>query len=134
MLTATNTKIPNETRAYIKSFEDQLAVLISKIQQDQEYSHLNCEMSCTLAEAPDDQLPYKNTYNANFSTYGSQGFQNIIEQFFEERKESLGDKLPAGLQLCADFVFSEGRVPPAEKEEKPSDEESIATFTPETPR
>ena len=134
MLIPSYIKIDQATSKYIEDFECQLDVLISKIQQHQDYSHLNCEMSCTLAESPDDKLPYRNTYNADFSTYGSQGFKNIIEEFFEERKESLGDNLPAGLQLCADFVFSEGRVPPAEKEEKPSDEESITTSTPETPR
>ena len=100
MLIPSYIKIDQATSKYIEDFEYQLDVLISKIQQHQDYSHLNCEMSCTLAESPDDKLPYRNTYNADFSTYGSQGFKNIIEEFFEERKESLGDNLDTVPKTC----------------------------------
>lgn len=134
MLITTNRTIPQETRTYLKDFENKLTAHISKIQQHQEYSHLNCEKSCTLAEAPDDKLPYKNSYNDCVGLSRSQAVRKIIEDFFEKQKSSLEDNIPSGLQLCTSFVFSEGRVPPAEKEEKPSDEESIATFTPEKPR
>ena len=89
MLITTNRTIPQETRTYLKDFENKLTAHISKIQQHQEYSHLNCEKSCTLAEAPDDKLPYKNSYNDCVGLSRSQAVRKIIEDFFEKQKSSL---------------------------------------------
>lgn len=123
-----------ETREYVESLERHLHKHIEDLQGKEDFSHLNCEINCEIINSSDENSPYKMTSNAGFSITKSIAFDQAIRDFFEKNKASLNANLPGGILLSTSFVFSEGRVPPVEKEEKPSDEESIATFTPETPR
>ena len=123
-----------ETREYVESLERHLHKHIEDLPGKEDFSHLNCEINCEIINSSDENLPYKMTSNARFSITKSIAFDQAIRDFFEKNKASLNANLPVGILLSTSVVFSEGRVPPVEKEEKPSDEESNATFTPEKPR